>query len=285
VFGDEGVATLMKKINGLPLDVTLFLQEKNVYFTTQFGFKHLGGCILVDGSIGSYTAALDFDYEGFPGLQGVLYEKPREFFNFVDEANQANVQLAFHAIGPRAIGMVLEAYDRALTKKPRFNHRHRIEHFELATDEQINRARDLGVVVSMQPNFEYFWGGPKGMYASRLGANWRKTNRFRTILDKGVKIAGGSDTNVTPPDPLLGIHAAVNHPNPDQRVSVLEALKMMTIDAAYAGHNEDRHGSISPGKDANFVILDQDPFQIDLKKLKEISVLETWYRGRRTFKK
>jgi len=268
----------------LPLHVTLFLQEKNVYFTTRLGFEHLGGCILLDGSIGSYTAALDEDYEGHPGQRGVLYEKQREFTTFVEEAHEAGVQLAFHAIGPRAIQMVLSAYERALVRFPRHDHRHRIEHFELATDEQIARARDLGLVISMQPAFEQFWGGPDGMYASRLGQRWRRTNRLRTILDTGIRISGGSDTNVTPPDPLLGIHGAVNHPNEAQRISVEQALRMFTIDAAYSGFNENRHGSISPGKEANFVVLDGDPFTVPRERLREIQVLQTWYRGRAVYR-
>ncbi|MEQ9365426.1 MAG: amidohydrolase family protein, partial [Leptospirales bacterium] len=119
VFGDEGVTPILKRMKTLPLDVTIFLQEKNVYFTQQLGFRHLGGCILIDGSIGSYTAALNDDYEGRPGVQGVLYEKPREFAQFVEEAHASGVQLAFHAIGPRAIQQVLDAYERALRKFPR----------------------------------------------------------------------------------------------------------------------------------------------------------------------
>jgi predicted amidohydrolase YtcJ len=252
----------------------------NVYFTTRLGFEHLGGCILLDGSIGSYTAALEEDYEGQTGQRGVLYEKQQRLSSFVEEAHEAGVQCAFHAIGPRAIEQVLTAYERALARFPRYDHRHRIEHFEMATDQQIARARDLGLVLSMQPAFEEYWGGPDGMYASRLGARWRITNRLRSIVDRGIRLAGGSDTNVTPPEPLLGIHGAVNHPNEEQRLSVREALRMFTIDAAYAGHNETRHGSISPGKEANFVLLDADPFEVARAELRRIRVLQTWYRGR-----
>lgn len=281
VFGDEGVQVVLKKMDSVPLDVTLFLQEKNVYLTDKLGFQHLGGCILIDGSIGSYTAALDEDYEGLRGQRGLLYEKPRKFHAFVEEAHVAGAQLAFHAIGPRAIQLVLDAYERALHRYPRWDHRHRIEHFELATDDQIRQAADLGLVVGMQPAFEHYWGGPEGMYATRLGERWRRTNRFATILDAGLTIAGGSDTNVTPSDPLLGIHAAVNHPNPEQRVTPEQALRMMTLDAAWAGFNENRHGSISPGKEASFAVLDADPLSVPRERIKDVRVLETWYRGRK----
>jgi len=283
LFGDEGMTALLRREDLLPLDVTIFIQEKNPFLTTKLGFTHVGGCILIDGSIGSYTAALEEDYLNLPGQQGLLYERTRELGNFVSEAHQAGVQLAFHAIGPRAIGQLLGTYEKALAKSPRYDHRHRIEHFELATDEQIHRARDLGVLVAMQPTFELNWGGPKGMYASRIGEGWRKTNRLRTILDRGMRIAGGSDANVTPPNPLLGIHAAVNHPNPEQRVTPHEALRMMTLDAAFAGFNDRRHGSLSRGKDANFAVLARDPLKAKASTLRDIRVLETWYLGRRVY--
>jgi hypothetical protein len=284
LFGDEGVATVLKMEQKLPLDVTLFLQEKNPVFTKRLGFKHLGGCILIDGSIGSYTAAIDNDYANLAGQTGVLYESARDLRSFVTEAHNTGIQLAFHAIGERAIERLLNAYEHALSRYPRFDHRHRIEHFEMATDDQISKARDLGLIVAMQPAFEHFWGGPDGMYQNRLGEGWRRTNRLRSILDRGVRIAGGSDANVTPPDPLLGIHGAVNHPNPEQRVSVLEALRMMTIDAAFAGFNETRHGSLSPGKEANFAVLDQDLLTMPHDQIRHTEVLETWYLGRCVFK-
>ena len=107
---------MLKRAHMLPLDVTIFLQEKNSIFTTRFGFEHLGGCILIDGSIGSYTAALDEDYEGNPGERGVLYENTRVLSRFVEEAHVAGVSSPFHAIGPRAIDMVLDAYERALRR-------------------------------------------------------------------------------------------------------------------------------------------------------------------------
>jgi predicted amidohydrolase YtcJ len=118
------------------------------------------------------------------------------------------------------------------------------------------------------------------MYASRLGEGWRQTNRLRTITEAGLVIAGGSDTNVTPPEPLLGIHAAVNHPNEAERVDVATALRMMTLNAAYGAFNEKRHGSITPGKEANFVVLDRDPFRVRPENLKRIRVLETHFHGR-----
>ncbi len=280
VFGDEGVHAVLRKMNSIPLDLTLFLQEKDIFLTSRLGFEHLGGCILVDGSIGSYTAALDQDYEGHKGMKGILYEGFRSLSSFIMKAHRAGVQLSFHAIGPRAIQVVLDAYAKALRRTPRYDHRHRIEHFELATDEQIERAAELGIVLSMQPTFEYLWGGPEGMYAARLGERWRQSNRFNSILKAGGIIAGGSDANVTPPEPLLGVHSAVNHPNPLERIDRASAIRMMTTGAAYGAFAECRQGSITPGKEASFVILDEDPFTVDASRIKDVQVLETWVKGR-----
>lgn len=283
LFGDESVSMVLRNSNNIPMDVTLFLQEKNVYFSERLGFRHIGGCILIDGSIGSYSAALDKPYKNMPKTMGSLYEKTRSLNTFIEDANRVGIQLAFHAIGPRAIELLINSYERALNKCPRFDHRHRIEHFELATDKQIKRASKLGIIASMQPNFEYFWGGPKKMYAARIGNKWRETNRFRTILDAGMKIAGGSDANVTPPDPILGIHSAVNHPNREERISIHEALKMMTIDAAYAAFKENNYGTLSAGKEANFVVLDKDIIKSRKDIINSVQVMQTWYKGKKVF--
>jgi hypothetical protein len=285
LFGDEGVQMLLKHMDRLPLDVTLFLQEKNPVFATRLGFEHMGGCLLIDGSIGSYTAALDAPYAGERAQVGNLYERERSLRSFIREVHHAGAQLGFHAIGPRAIEEVLTAYERALAREPRFDHRHRIEHFELATDDQIARAAQLRLVLAMQPAFESHWGGPGGMYADRIGERWRQTNRFRTILDAGLVIAGGSDANVTPPDPLAGMQAAVLHPNPAQRVTAAEALRMMTRDAAFAAFNDHRHGSIAAGKEASFVVLDADPLAVAPEAIGAIGVVETWSRGRRVHRR
>jgi hypothetical protein len=281
LFGDEGVQVMLKQMDRLPLDVTMFLQEKNPVFATRLGFRHMGGCLLIDGSIGSYTAALDAPYSDTTSpSRGQLYETEGTLRSFVREVHEAGAQLAFHAIGPRAIEVVLDAYAGALDRSPRYDHRHRIEHFELATDRQIARAAELGLVLAMQPNFEAYWGGPSGMYATRLGERWRQTNRFRSVLRAGIPLAGGSDANVTEADPLRGMHAAMHHPNPDERLTAAEALRMMTLDAAYAAFNDARHGSIAPGKEASFVVLDADPLTVAPDAVKDIAVTATWSKGR-----
>jgi hypothetical protein len=132
----------------------------------------------------------------------------------------------------------------------------------------------------MQPAYEYFWGGEGRMYDVRLGPDRRKrTNPLKTLLNKGLTIAGGSDSDVTPMDPLLGIHGAVNHPNPEERISPYEALKMFTINGAKGVFQEDIKGSIEVNKYADLVLLNASPLDVDAENIKEIEVELTIKEG------
>ena len=123
----------------------------------------------------------------------------------------------------------------------------------------------MGIILSMQPAFEYFWGG-SGMYGKRLGARSIKTNAFKTIQDNGGIIIGGSDSDVTPINPLLGIQGTITHPTQKSRVDVLEALKMFTINGAYGVFQENIRGTITLGKIADFVVLDKNPLTTEPEK-------------------
>ncbi|MFB6197355.1 MAG: amidohydrolase family protein, partial [Halobacteriaceae archaeon] len=137
--------------------------------------------------------------------------------------------------------------------------RHRVEHVELATDAQIERFHEAGIVPSMQPNF-LKWAREDGLYEERLGtARTRQTNRFPAHLEGGAPLAFGSDC--MPMNPLYGIHEVVNAPTPRQRLDVTSALRAYTAGAAYAGFDEDRFGTIEPGKRGDLVVLDRSPWE------------------------
>ena len=114
-------------------------------------------------------------------------------------------------------------------------------------------------MLGVQPAFEAFWGGPDRLYNRRLGARWQHTNPFNSLLDSGVTLAGGSDSPITPIDPLAGIRAAIDHPNAGQRVTAGQALAMFTSAAAYSLGLEGRAGCLRPGMDADFTVLSADP--------------------------
>lgn len=218
----------------------------------------LGLKVFADGSIGAQTAKLSGEFADDPGNDGQFVIDRETMTEAFAVAARANQQIATHAIGDEAIDFVLDAYGAVLASYDVPEPRLRIEHVELATDEQLERMVDLGVIASMQPNFMQ-WSGPGGLYESRLGVEWRRTNnRHRTVLEAGIPLAFGSDK--MPFGPLYGIHHAVNGPHEEQRLSVEAAVRAYTQGSAYAEFAEDRKGTLEPGMLADAVVLDRDPF-------------------------
>ncbi|SEW21273.1 amidohydrolase [Natrinema salifodinae] len=216
-----------------------------------------------DGSLGSRTAKLGEPYADAGGEAGGAGDErgkwvvdPDELDALVERADGEGYQVCVHAIGDEAIEETLSVLES--TADPG-RARHRIEHAELATDDQIERMAEAGIVASMQPNF-HRWADAGGLYDRRLGeARRRRTNRLRRVLDAGVPLAFGSDC--MPLDPLLGIHHAVNAPAAAQRLSVTEALRAYTRGAAYAGFDDDRLGALEPGNRADLIALESSPWE------------------------
>jgi predicted amidohydrolase YtcJ len=173
---------------------------------------------------------------------------------------------------------VLQAVTCAEAARASSTLRHRVEHAELLDDALISRVAGQKLVLGMQPAFEAFWGGHERMYARRLGSRWQRTNRFRSLLDSGVVIAGGSDAPITPVDPVAGIAAAVNHPNPAERIQPAQALAMFSSAAAFALRIEGEAGEVCEGRPADLTILDQDPRSVPAAR-----VLATYRAGRLIF--
>ncbi len=173
---------------------------------------------------------------------------------------------------------MLTALEKTLKKIPREDHRHRIEHASVLSETLISRMKKLGVIASVQPHFVIsdFW------VTDRLGlkrARW--TYPFKTLIEKDVRTVSGSDCPVEPINPLLGIWAATSRDSfPEERISVDEALRMYTIDAAFASFEEDAKGSIEVGKLADLVVLSHDPRKVPPNKIKDIVVEMTFVGGR-----
>jgi len=235
-------------------------------------FVEVGGIkTFTDGSFGGRTAKISFEYADGDG-RGKWVVPPEELNELVREADDAGFQVTAHAIGDEAIEAVLDAYEDV---EDAASARHRIEHSELATDDQIERMSELGVVASMQPNF-LKWAHEGGLYDARLGPERRdRTNRFPAYLDAGVPLAFSSDC--MPLDPLAGIQEAVNPPTDAQEVSVTEALRAYTSGGAYAGFAENRLGTIEAGKKADFVVLEESPWEAD--QIADIDVAYTIVDG------
>lgn len=261
---DLSVRLLMQVMDRLPIEVIPFYQTTDISKALNFNLPRIGGCILIDGSFGSHTAALRNDYTDQQNNRGILYYPNDILESFYREAENYRLQTAVHAIGDRAIEQVVSVLEKIIKEN---SNRHRIEHCELLDDELINRIKKLGLIISMQPAFEYYWGGPNKMYAQRLGTRWQQTNPFKKLFNQGIIIAGGSDSPITPINPLLGIKSAVHHPNPEYRISPIQALKMFTSNGAYAIFAEDRIGKIAPNYHADFVVLEKDPLQFVENKI------------------
>lgn len=282
-FHDKDAQFMMKNSQIFPIDIILFYQTIDVERILRNNLKRVGGCIFLDGSFNSRTAAISSSYADKKNTKGSLYFTQEELNEFVLEAHKNNLQVTVHAIGTRAIEQILNSYEYCQKIYPRKNHRHRIEHFEIPTDEHIERASKLNIILSMQPASEYYWGNERGMYETRLGDMRKKTNPLKKILDKGLIVAGGSDSDVTPINPILGIHAAVNHPIKEHAITVYEALKMFTINGAKAVFEEEYKGSIEIGKYGDFVILNENPFKVKKDRLKDIQIAATIKEGNLLF--
>lgn len=175
--------------------------------------------------------------------------------------------------------MALNAHEFALYHTGIRGLRHRLEHVELSDDRQMERAAEMGIIFSMNPTYEVYWGGKGKMYEQRLGERYVRTNCFREIIDSGVCICGGSDSDITEFNPLIGISAAINHQVEYHRASVYETLEMYTCNGAYAIFEEEEKGTLEVGKLADVIILDGDIMMTKKEKIQDMSVLSTIKSG------
>jgi len=272
----------------LPVKLVLYNQTMNVKEPLDFGLPRIGGCISADGAFESHTAALFEPYADEPDNYGALTYTQRRMSDFIRKAHQAGLQIAVHCEGDRAVEQVLFGYERALRFSPRKDHRHRIEHFEIPTERQIERAARVGILAGMQPSFlpVFFFRNGVERYEIFLGrSRLKRIHPYRTMLSAGILMAGGSDSPVTEIDPLSGIEAAVTHPHSEERLSVLEGIGLFTINGARFAFEEDQKGSIEIGKAADLVILTEDPCSVAPEKVGKISIEMTMVDGKVAFKR
>jgi predicted amidohydrolase YtcJ len=246
-----------------------------------------------DGALGSRGAALLAPYSDDPGNTGLLVTAPAQIQAIATRALRRGFQVGVHAIGDRGNRVVLDAYDAALKAVPVADHRFRIEHAQVIALDDIPRFAKMGVIPSMQPSHQTSdmrWAedrvGPqriKGAYA------------WRSLLNTGVVIPSGSDFPVEEVNPLISFHSAVSRQDasnwppggwyPEQVMTRDEALKAMTIWPAYAAFQERLMGSISPGKYADFVILDRDIMTVPATEILSTRVVSTWIGGKSVYER
>jgi predicted amidohydrolase YtcJ len=249
--------------------------------------------LYADGALGSRGAALLDPYADDPKNIGLLRTTPAHLQDVSTRALRNGFQVATHAIGDRGNRVALDAYEAALKTVPTADHRFRIEHVQVLDHADVPRFAQLGVIPSMQAvhqTSDMYWASTRLGYARTLGAY-----AWRSLLETGVVIPNGSDTPVERVNPLYSFHAAVSRKDdnswppggwfPEQMMSREEALKSMTIWPAYAGFQEKELGSLTPGKWADFVILDRDIMRVPESDILGTAVLATYIGGRAVFER
>jgi predicted amidohydrolase YtcJ len=253
----------------LPMDVEPVVATMDIPQIMDLGLPSIGGDLPMDGSVGARTAAVMAPYADAPG-DGTIYHVDEELAGFFRAGHMAGLQVGVHAIGDRAIEQVITVWERvyaALDSRERRHfraRRHRIEHFEMASAAQVERAAMLGLAVSVQPTFDRYWGAPGGLYDTGLG--WERAatmNPFRMMIDRGIEVGAGSDSPITPFDPVLSIAACETHHDVAQRLSRFEAIRLHTSGGARLGHQEDKKGALGPGMHADMVVFDADPMSVE----------------------
>jgi predicted amidohydrolase YtcJ len=266
----------------------------------KIGIRHaFGGPFLLigalkayaDGSLGSATAYFFEPFSNSPNNRGLLSDEMHPLSLMQDrmmKADAAGLQLCTHAIGDQGISTILDLYSEVVKAHGERDRRFRIEHAQHMAAKDFDRFAQLHVIASMQP----YHAIDDGRWAeARIGHDRAsRTYAFRTFLNHGVPLAFGTDWNVAPLNPMLGLYAAVTratldgkNPNgwfPEQKLTVAEAVEAYTMGSAYAEFQEQVKGSITPGKLADMVLLSDDVFSIDPAKIRDVKVMTTWVGGK-----
>ncbi|NLB52968.1 MAG: amidohydrolase [Syntrophomonadaceae bacterium] len=275
----------------LPLRVVMYI--RNSFFddfvktglVSGFGDKNLkiGGIkFFIDGSMSAGTAAVS-DSPGY-NQQLFCYTK-EEITEMVNNIQKAGFQVAAHANGDIAINMFLDAVEEALQKNPIKDHRTRIEHCSVVNQEIIERIKKIGALPTIFAPMAWYHGDKVKRCIDPEKEKWAFA--FRSFLDAGIPVSGHTDYPANPYAPRYGLYSQVSRTTrdskqlfgPEQRISVLEALRTWTVNAAYATFDENIKGSIEPGKLADLVVLDWNPLLVEPQELKDLKVMMTVVGG------
>lgn len=277
---DLDVDLLRFIVRGLanPFAVRLFFQTMDIRKVQKRRLPRIGGCFAtaLDGCFGSVDAALTEPYSDNPANKGVLFYNQEDVDAFAKKANRAHLQIATHAIGDAAFDQAVNALETALKDYPRNDHRHTIIHACLPTDAGLEKAARLGIGIAAQPAFIHWPLEPMEYLEKILGNRAYKLNPFKKMVDMGIIVSGGSDAPCTLPDPIEGIYCACNNTIPEESLSIQNALKLFTSNAAWMSFDEKQRGTLETDKIADVVLLNRNPLEMkpeDLRQLKVESLL------------
>jgi predicted amidohydrolase YtcJ len=241
-----------------------------------------------DGSFSERTLALSHPYPGSNSdYRGNVTQTQEQLNEWVEKVHRAGIQPNIHANGDVAIDMALTAFEHAQKVYPTRDMRPKITHCTLVNPDLIRRIKALGVVPALFTTYAYYNADKFHFYGKELMA---RAMAYRSLLDAGVRVSGGSDFSPGPFAPLMAMQGMVTRVGwngeewgGNQRISVPEALRVLTLNGAYASFEEDIKGSITPGKLADFLMLQGDPHTVDPGKIKDIKILRTVTGGRSVY--
>ena len=222
--------------------------------------------LLLDGSLGARTAAMTDDYSDAPGQRGMLNWPVNEFKRTIKLAHDFGLPVAAHVIGDEAARIAVEGIEEAMTENPRPDPRHRLVHLQVASEETYQKIAKLGIVADIQPRFV---SSDYSMIEARFGSERSKlAYMWKSLEDRNIRTAGGSDCPIEPFDPLLGMNAAITRCevdgkpeggwHPEECLDLTRALALFTTSVPYTCHGENERGSIKIGQKADFTLVNGD---------------------------
>jgi predicted amidohydrolase YtcJ len=245
--------------------------------------------LYIDDVVEPHTAALHEPYANEPTTRGRTYYDPVVFADLVTRLDADGFQLFVHATGDRGITTVLDAVEAARTANGPKDARHQVVHVECVRRTDLPRFAELGVVACMQPRHASpEIAGPGHAWAEAVGeGRWHQAWPLRSLQEHGAVLAFSSDWNVAEMEPMIGVQCAVTRApldggtpwQPEEAVTVDDAIRGYTIGSATSVHAEDDRGTLEPGKLADLVVLDRDPYDVSPAELAGIAVRETWVAG------
>ena len=245
--------------------------------------------IFVDGGFTGPAAYTKEPYKGETEYRGKLSLTLEELSTTIREAHAAGWQFGIHAIGDAAIELTIDELAAALDELPRDDHRHYLNHFTvMPSAEAMDKMAAYGIAITQQPNFTYTLEGRYSAYLD--GDRLKHNNPLRSPMDHGVRVAISSD--ILPIGPMVGIYAAVTRKGmsgkvfgEEESLTVMEALRGYTLYGAWLSFEEERKGSIEPGKLADMIVLDQDILTISADHIMDINVEQTWLGGKLVYER
>jgi predicted amidohydrolase YtcJ len=260
--------------------------------------RQVGIKIWVDGSPWIGNIDLSFPYLDtdatraigvVPGSCGHANYTREQLAEIVEAYFPPGWQMACHVQGDKGVDTILDVYSEALRKHPRTDHRLRLEHVGAISDDQLRRAADMGVTCSIFVDQIHYWGDiiVDGLFGAEHGSRWMPCG---SAVATGMRISLHNDPPVTPEEPLRNISVAATRTapsgrvlGPEERLTVEQAIRAQTIDAAWQLFSDDVVGSLEVGKYADFVVLSADPRSVPPERIADLEVRATYLAGRQVY--